>query len=66
AGGERAMLGFENLTWAPIDRSLIEVSLLTPDERAYMDAYHAKVLELVGPRVPSDVRTWLETVCAPL
>ncbi|MFN3229840.1 MAG: aminopeptidase P family protein [Asticcacaulis sp.] len=66
AGGERAMLGFENLTWAPIDRSLIDVSLLSPDERAYMDAYHAKVLELVGPRVQSDVRTWLETVCAPL
>ncbi len=65
-GGERPMYGFENLTWAPIDRNLIEVSLLSPAERAYMDAYHARTLELVGPLVSADVRNWLEMVCAPL
>ncbi len=66
AGGERPMLGFETLTLAPIDRRLIEVSLLTPEERAQMDAYHARVLKVVGPRVPAEVRTWMEEVCAPL
>jgi len=66
AGGERAMHGFENLTWAPIDRNLIDLSLLTPQERAYMDWYHAKVVELVGPLVSPDVRAWLNDVCAPL
>ncbi len=66
AGGERPMLGFETLTLAPIDRRLIEVSLLTPDERAQMDAYHARVLKVVGPRVPADVRAWMEKACAPL
>lgn len=65
-GGERAMHGFENLTWAPIDRALIDVSLLTPAERAYMDWYHAQVLERVGPLVSAEVRGWLEEVCAPL
>ncbi len=65
-GGERAMHGFENLTWAPIDRDLIDVDLLTKAERAYMDAYHSRVLELVGPLVSAEVRAWLETVCAPL
>jgi Xaa-Pro aminopeptidase len=65
-GGERPMLGFENLTWAPIDRRLIDVALLSPQERAQMDAYHAKVLELIGPLVPADVKAWLEEVCAPL
>ena len=65
-GGERAMHGFENLTWAPIDRDLIDVSLLTSAERTYMDAYHSRVVELVGPLVSPDVRAWLETVCAPL
>jgi Xaa-Pro aminopeptidase len=65
-GGERAMHGFENLTWAPIDRTLIAVELLTPAERAYMDAYHARVIEKVGPLVRPEVRAWLDKVCAPL
>ncbi|MDI7775266.1 aminopeptidase P family protein [Asticcacaulis sp. EMRT-3] len=65
-GGERAMLGFENLTWAPIDRDLIDVAMLSAPERAYMDAYHAQVLEKVGPLVSAEVKAWLEGVCAPL
>jgi Xaa-Pro aminopeptidase len=65
-GGERPMLAFENLTWAPIDRRVIDVSLLDAVERAQMDAYHAKVLELIGPLVPSDVRQWMGEACAPL
>lgn len=65
-GGERPMLGFQNLTWAPIDRNLIDVSLLSPAERAYMDAYHAEVLRLTGPLVPLKVRDWLAEVCQPL
>ena len=43
-GGERPMHGFETLTLAPIDRRLIDVDLLTADERAQLDAYHARVL----------------------
>ena len=65
-GGERAMHGFENLTWAPIDRDLIEVPMLSPAERAYMDAYHAEVLAKVGPLVKPEVKAWLDKVCAPL
>ncbi|MCR6658352.1 MAG: aminopeptidase P family protein [Asticcacaulis sp.] len=66
AGGERPMHRFENLTWAPIDRKLIDVALLTPAERAYMDSYHTRVVELVGPLVSDEVRGWLMDVCAPL
>ena len=65
-GGERAMHGFQNLTWAPIDRNLIDVNLLTAAERAYMNTYHAQVVRLVGPLITPDVRTWLDQVCAPL
>jgi Xaa-Pro aminopeptidase len=65
-GGERPMLGFETLTLAPIDRRLIETALLTPEEIAQLDAYHARVLEVVGPKVPADVRAWMEEACAPL
>lgn len=65
-GGERPMHGFEVLTFAPIDRRLIETALLTPEEHAYMDAYHAEVLKKIGPHVDGDVHTWLEAACAPL
>ena len=66
AGGERPMLGFETLTMAPIDRRLIQVDLLTADERAWMDSYHAEVLAKVGPLMEGDALDWLEQVCAPL
>ncbi|MBS0489347.1 aminopeptidase P family protein [Phenylobacterium sp.] len=66
-GGEREMLGFETLTLAPMDRRLIVVELLSPQERAQMDAYHARVLAVVGPRIEQpEVRAWLEAACAPL
>jgi Xaa-Pro aminopeptidase len=66
-GGERPMLGFETLTLAPMDRRLIVVEMLTPQERAQMDAYHARVLAVIGPRLEqADVRAWLEEACAPL
>ena len=67
AGGEREMLGFETLTLAPMDRRLIVVEMLSADERAQMDAYHAQVLKVVGPRIEQpEVRAWLEAACARL
>jgi Xaa-Pro aminopeptidase len=65
-GGERPMLGFETLTLAPIDRRLIVKAMMSPEEVAQLDAYHARVLAEIGPLVPADVRAWLEGACAPL
>jgi len=65
-GGERPMLGFETLTLAPIDRRLVERELLTGEERAQLDAYHARVLAAVGPLVPAEVAAWLEEACVPI
>jgi Xaa-Pro aminopeptidase len=65
-GGERPMLGFETLTLAPIDRALIATDLLTAEERAQIDAYHARVLAVIGPSVEPAVRAWLEAACASL
>ncbi|WP_374468660.1 aminopeptidase P family protein [Phenylobacterium sp.] len=65
-GGERPMLGFETLTLAPIDRRLIAPKLLTDEERGQLDAYHARVLKVVGPQVEPEVRAWLEQACAPV
>jgi Xaa-Pro aminopeptidase len=65
-GGERPMLGFETLTLAPIDRRLVAKAMLTPEELAQLDAYHARVLAVIGPQAPADVRAWMEQACAPL
>jgi Xaa-Pro aminopeptidase len=65
-GGERPMLGFETLTLAPIDRRLVVVSMLSDEERIQLNAYHARVLDAVGPLIPADVRDWLTEVCAPI
>ena len=66
AGAEKPLLGFDTLTLAPIDRSLIDPALLSPAERAWVDAYHADVLAGIGPLVPADVRAWLGAQCAAL
>lgn len=65
-GGERAMHGFEQLTFAPLDRRLIDVDLLSSAERAYVDAYHAETLAKIRPLLDEDVGAWLERACAPL
>jgi Xaa-Pro aminopeptidase len=65
-GGERPMLGFEALTLAPIDRRLIVAPMLTREELAQIDAYHARVLETVGPHLDGAAKAWLTEVCAPL
>jgi Xaa-Pro aminopeptidase len=65
-GGDRPMLGFETLTLAPIDRRLIAAEMLTPDERAWLNAYHAQVEVKIAPLVEPDVAAWLAQVCGPI
>ena len=64
-GGDRDLLGFRTLTLCPIDRRLIDADLLTPEERAWLDAYHARVAEELIPLV-GDAASWLRAACAPL
>ena len=65
-GGERAMLGFETLTMAPIHKGLIDLHLLTPAELAWMDAYHAEVRQRILPLVEGEVADWLLKATEPL
>jgi Xaa-Pro aminopeptidase len=58
-GGERPMLGFETLTLAPIDLTLIEPKLMDAGEIAWLNAYHARVRKVLSPRVDSSTRRWL-------
>jgi Xaa-Pro aminopeptidase len=65
-GAEKKLLGFDTLTFAPIDRNLVEVELLTEAERAWLNDYHAQVLEVVAPQLEGEVLTWAREACAPL
>ena len=65
-GSEGEYLGFETLTLVPIDSALVDVSLLTPEEIGWWNAYHARVLEVIGPQLQGDERDWLEERCRPI
>ena len=58
---QRKFMEFETVTLAPIDLGLVEPKLLTQDERAWLNAYHARVRETLLPLVDEEVRPWLET-----
>jgi Xaa-Pro aminopeptidase len=63
-GGDKKMLGFETLTMAPIDRRLIETSLLTQPECDWLNAYHARVRKALTPMVDKAAAEWLEAATA--
>lgn len=65
-GAERPMLGFETITFCPIDRSLIVKARLTRAERLWVDAYHAQVLARIGPLVSGEALDFLKGACRPL
>jgi Xaa-Pro aminopeptidase len=66
ADAGKPFLCFETLTLAPFDRRLIDPALMTAEERAWLDAYHARVLRTVGPALGEVERDWLAAACAPL
>lgn len=62
--GETPMLGFDTLTFAPIDRTLILADMLSLDEREWLNAYHAQVYDLYADDLEDDARQWLADVTA--
>ncbi len=66
AGAEGGYLGFETLTHVPLDRALIDRSLLTDAEVRWIDAYHAKTRAILTPQLTGDVLAWMGNQCAPL
>lgn len=59
-------LGFETLTLCPFDRRLLEMALLSPDDRAWLDDYHAQVRSALAPLLDGADLAWLQWHCAPL
>ncbi|MFV0923095.1 aminopeptidase P family protein [Sphingomonas parapaucimobilis] len=62
-GADRDMLGFETLTLCPIERTLIVPELLTSGERDWLNAYHARVAEVLAPELEGADRDWLLEKC---
>ncbi len=59
-GAERPMLGFETITFAPIDTRPIKRDLLGADDTRWLNAYHQQVWDKLSPRVDGDVKLWLQ------
>ena len=66
AGAEKPVNAFETLTLAPIDRRLIDTRLLTAKERNWIDSYHARVQEVLGPLLDAPTCAWLNAATRPL
>jgi Xaa-Pro aminopeptidase len=65
-GAEGKYLAFETLTHVPLDRRLVDVALLSEREIAWWNDYHAKVREVLAPRLEGADLGWLEEQCQPL
>ncbi|HWL31722.1 MAG TPA: aminopeptidase P family protein [Xanthobacteraceae bacterium] len=66
AEAEKPLNAFETLTLAPIDRRLIEPSLLNAEELSWLDAYHARVAEALMPLVDDETQSWLAAATRPI
>jgi len=63
-GGDRPMMGFETLTLAPLDRTLIMADMLSAQERDWLNAYHQRVWEAVQGLVDDETQPWLKAATA--
>lgn len=59
-GADRAYLEFETLTLAPIDLNCVDAALLTEAERGWLNAYHLRVRDEIGPQLDAPTRVWLD------
>jgi len=66
-GSEKPVNAFETLTFAPIDRRLIDVKMLDAAELKWLNDYHAKVAQIVRPQLDDNTtKLWLDEATAEL
>jgi Xaa-Pro aminopeptidase len=63
---DKPFLCFDTITLVPFDRALIAPSLLTPEARDWLNAYHAHVRETLAPMLDAPTRLWLEKATTPI
>ena len=59
---------FDEARWklVPIERRLVDFTMLAPHEVAWWNAYHARVLEVIAPSLEGEALAWLKDQCQPV
>ncbi|UYH54724.1 aminopeptidase P family protein [Qipengyuania sp. SS22] len=65
-GSEGKYLGFETLTFVPLDRTLVNKALLSAAEIDWWNNYHTAVRAVLAPQLEGADLAWLEEQCQPL
>ena len=62
----RSMLSFETLTFVPIDLRLVDIDLLSGEERVWLNTYHTQVRDQLLPALGPDEQAWLQAATVAL
>ena len=54
-------LGFETISYCPVDTKAVDKSLLTEKEINFINEYHRWVCENISPHLSEDEKNWLKT-----
>ena len=60
------LFNFENISWAPIDKDLIEPSLLNSNDLKWLNNYHQTVFDKLSTFLTAEEKLWLQKVTLPL
>jgi Xaa-Pro aminopeptidase len=64
--GETPMLEFETLTLVPFDTRLLDTTLMDANETQWLNGYHQRVLQTIGPMLSGAESDWLEQATQPV
>jgi len=64
--GHDGFLEFETVTLFPIDTTMIDVRIMSPEEIRWLNDYHKRVFEELSTQLDDETRSWLERKCASL
>ncbi|XP_024023588.1 probable Xaa-Pro aminopeptidase P isoform X3 [Morus notabilis] len=64
--GDKGYLSFEHITWAPYQRKLIDLSLLSPEELDWLNSYHSKCKDILAPYLDESEKAWLKKATEPI
>ncbi|XP_038977171.1 aminopeptidase P1 [Phoenix dactylifera] len=64
--GEKGYLAFEHITWAPYQKKLMDLTLLTPEEIEWINAYHADCRKALAPYLSEQEMEWLKKATEPI
>lgn len=61
---ENGKYGFETITFCPFEREAILTEFLTEKEKAWLNAYHARVYDTLKPLLSTEEQVWLKAAAS--